>query len=332
MRALALALAGLTLAGCLGAQPPDTPAPQDQTAHVDGTWASHAADPTPRYENAVVRSGGRIYTIAGLTGGLVATAIVEAYDPAADAWAPAPPFPFPAHHLAAVALDARGEPDAGPIYAFGSWVGIGQGASDRAFRLDPGAPAWTPLGAMPRARGAHAAAVLDGKVYLVGGTGAGGGLLGETDVFDPATGRWTTAAPLPVPRDHLALVSLGGKVYALGGRERTLASTTNESFVYDPARDAWTPIAPMAKPRGGFAAAVLDGSIVVAGGEDGSQQRVFPDAEIYDPRRDAWQTLPPMTLARTGNGAATWEGRVFVLGGGDPGGQPFNDRPESFGP
>lgn len=298
-----------------------------------GAWASHAAQPTPRYEIALARAGSRIVSIGGLTNGLVPTNVVEVYDAASDAWSTAPPYPQPAHHLAAVAANAQGEADAADaaIWAFGAWLGLGQGASDMVFRLAPRGATWEPAGTMPRARGAHGAAVLAGEVFLVGGTGASGELLGPVDVLNLTTGQWREAAPLPKPRDHLAVLALDGKLYALGGRERTLASTTNEGFAYDPANDTWSPIASMLAARGGFGAAVWQGRILVAGGEDGSQQRLLASAELYDPARDAWSALPPMAKARTGNLATAWEGRAYVVGG-DPDASPFGDAPESFGP
>jgi N-acetylneuraminic acid mutarotase len=59
---------------------------------------------------------------------------------------------------------------------------------------------------MPTARGAHAAAVIDGKIHLFGGAYRKLFNLVDTDaheVYDPATDTWETLSPLPTPRDHL---------------------------------------------------------------------------------------------------------------------------------
>lgn len=325
----------LLMAGCARPAPPSLEgAPADETAPVlaDLAWTTLAPDPAPRYEIALARVGSVVYEIGGLFAGAQASAVVERYDLATDTWSPAPPYPFAAHHLAAVAVDADSAPDNGTVYAFGSWVGIGQSASPLAYALAPGANAWTPLDPMPRARGAHAAGVLDGKIYLVGGTGADGGLLAEVDVYDPATGTWSQAAPLPAARDHLAVAVLDGLLYAYGGRERTLDTTVSDGFVYDPAADAWSPVPPMSQVRGGFAFVAWRGLLVAAGGEQGGSPRLLDSAEAYDPANGTWTPLPPMARPRTGLGGTVYGDRVVVVSGADGSGVPNSDAPEAFGP
>lgn len=93
---------------------------------------------------------------------------------------------------------------------------------------EPNAPA--PL---PVVRQAAAAAVLDGKIYLVGGVGTGGGLIPTTSVYDPLANRWQSIAPLPTPRALLALAAFDGRLWAIGGRggDRQPANTVE---IYQP--------------------------------------------------------------------------------------------------
>jgi len=48
---------------------------------------------------------------------------------------------------------------------------------------------------MATARSRHAVAVLDGKLYAVGGSG-GGGTLSSVERYDPALNAWEAVAPM----------------------------------------------------------------------------------------------------------------------------------------
>ncbi len=114
----------------------------------------------------------------------------------------------------------------GRLWVFGGYELLaGQPVARAAVQVyDPVADRWTRDGgdagapaALPLARHSAAAAVLDGKVYLVGGMGADGKVIGQVDVLDPVTGAWTRAAALPTPRALLALAVHAGRLWAIGG-------------------------------------------------------------------------------------------------------------------
>ena len=94
-------------------------------------------------------------------------------------------------------------------------------------------------------------AVLDGKLYAVGGYGAGA--LSSVERYDPATNAWEAVAPMATARCHLAVAVLDGKVYAVGGFSGGDLSSVER---YDPATNAWQVVAPMATARA-FAVALL---------------------------------------------------------------------------
>ena len=70
---------------------------------------------------------------------------------------------------------------------------------------------------MPAPRNSHGAAVIDGKLYVVGGAAKSGDLKLDTLVYDPATDRWHALPPLPTPRRDLSVVAVGKTLYAIGG-------------------------------------------------------------------------------------------------------------------
>src|SRR6266487_1284629 len=75
---------------------------------------------------------------------------------------------------------------------------------------------WTSGTNMPTPRSELAGAVLDGKIYIVGGYT----YEGEKDiveVYDPEIDKWSTASPLPEPLDHPAAAAYNGKLYVIGG-------------------------------------------------------------------------------------------------------------------
>jgi N-acetylneuraminic acid mutarotase len=325
-RVRVLLLTMILLGGCLASPAAPTTSPTAPAAmQITGAWRSHASDPLPRYELAVGQAGPRAYVIGGLRATYVMTSTVEVYDAKADAWSLGPEYPGIVHHHGVVGL-----PD-GSILSFGGWIGIGQSASDQAYKLSPGAAAWTPLPRMPQARGAHGAVLVEENVWLIGGTGLMGELLKSIDVFDPHANSWSAGPPLPHPRDHLAVVRLGDELWVLGGRERTLQTTSNATQVYNLTTKSWRDGPDLTMRRAGFAAAVADGRIVAMGGEDADAPRLKNQAEVYDPVAGHWSVLAPMLHARTGLGAAVWDGRVYAIGGADPSGLPNSDAPESIG-
>ena len=72
---------------------------------------------------------------------------------------------------------------------------------------DPQADAWTQLASMSTARREHASAVVGGKLYVFGGSGAGG-RLSTAEVYDPASDSWSQVSSLTATRSNLVAVAL----------------------------------------------------------------------------------------------------------------------------
>ena len=129
-------------------------------------------------------------------------------------------------------------------------------------RYDFAANAWEAVAPMATPRENHAVAVLDGKVYAVGGLSDGVGRLSSVERYDPAMNAWEAVAPMATARYSHALAVLDGKLYAVGGYgwgysgeggdDGDLSSVER----YDPATNAWEAVAPMATARA-FAVALL---------------------------------------------------------------------------
>ena len=70
---------------------------------------------------------------------------------------------------------------------------------------------------IPTPRSEIAGAVLDDKIYIVGGFDSSGRSTSVVEVYDPATENWTSVSPLPQPVDHTAAASYNEKLYVVGG-------------------------------------------------------------------------------------------------------------------
>jgi len=79
--------------------------------------------------------------------------------------------------------------------------------------------------------GTFGIAVVDDKIYCIGGNVSGVGVVGVNEVYDPATGKWTSRAPMPTARSFLASGVANGKIYAIGGTKNGLQEVaTNEEY------------------------------------------------------------------------------------------------------
>ena len=141
-------------------------------------------------------------------------------------------------------------------------------------------------------------AVLDGKIYVVGGFN--GAFLATVEVYDPATNAWSQAAAMGTGRSNLGVAVLGGKLYAAGGRNGTgsMHSSVSLMEVFDPQTNAWTPVAPMSTARGSFAMAAVQGKLYVAGGYAAGGGDGITLAEAYDPQQNHWEAVAPMAQGR----------------------------------
>jgi N-acetylneuraminic acid mutarotase len=174
------------------------------------------------------------------------------------------------------------------------------------------APGWTFLAPLPSGRGETAAAVADGRLYVIGGlTGLSGEGTAEVSVYGPASNTWEAAPHLPAARHHAAAAALDGTVYVTGGgpsREDSTPQTTLWSLA--PGAEAWQAMAPMPEGRFGHRMLAVAGRLYVVGGIGSSG-----DVLIYDPASDAWTTGAPMPESRNHLAAVVVGIEIWAIGG-----------------
>lgn len=225
-------------------------------------WGTLAAFPEPSEELYGIAAGGKFYVFGGQQLGWKSLGMVFEYDPASDRWTKKKDMPLPAHHTALAELD-------GKIYGIGGFIvprttqqtnPPGWEPIDNAWEYDPRSDAWRALAPLPSKRGSAVAAIVAGKVYVIGGAanhpGSGASYIDRTrdrpslhravatnEVYDPALNHWESRNPMPTARNHAAVGAVNGKIYVIGGRIGSVFMSTgsNTDIVeeYDPVADQW---------------------------------------------------------------------------------------------
>ena len=104
------------------------------------------------------------------------------------------------------------------------------------YELLSGSSSWMTKASMPTSRSVTASAVLDGKVWVVGGIDFSWS--DKVEIFDPSTNSWTSGPSLNSPRvSPVAWVS-SGILYVAGGYDGVDYLDSIES--YDPVSNSWS--------------------------------------------------------------------------------------------
>jgi N-acetylneuraminic acid mutarotase len=172
---------------------------------------------------------------------------------------------------------------------------------------------WTSKTDMPTARRNMGAAVLNGKIYVIGGNPPQTGGFKTVEEYDPATDTWTTKVPMQMSRGGLGVSVVNGKIYVIGGMTYP-NSSFNRVDEYDPTTDTWTTKAPMPTRRFGLSTCAVNGKIYAIGGQ-GSWPNVTRKVEEYDPATDTWTTKSNMPTARAHLSTSVVNGKIYAIGG-----------------
>ena len=163
-------------------------------------------------------------------------------------------------------------------------------------------------------------AVVDGKLYLVGGKNASShvstvSVYDPGDPFNPADDVWSSAPNLPGPAvENPAVVAWNGDLYVFGGSTAPFSGAVDNAAVFDPDTASWSTLADMPTPRGGATAQVLNGDLYVIGGL-GADGASLDTVEIFDPVTGQWSTGTDLQTRRDNPGSAVVDDLLYVFGG-----------------
>ena len=190
---------------------------------------------------------------------------------------------------------------------------------------------WTQKADMPTARSDFSTCVVDGKIFVIGGSlqlewdEYGDMSLSTVEMYDPETDAWRGKANMPTVRSNVSVSVVDGKIYAIGG-SKTKKYQVPRGFgheseelptveMYDPATDTWTQKADMPTPRK-TKTCVVDGKIYAIGGwSTANEQSQLETVEVYNPATDTWAKAQSMNRARCSAAISVVNGEIYAVGG-----------------
>ena len=236
-------------------------------------WSAIAPMPTSRIEFATTVHENKIYIIGGKkTRGDASLNNVEVYDPATNSWSSKASMPTTRDSMQANVVNGR-------IYVISGEVSLIEAHSGAVFSdatevYDPETDTWASAAPIPNHVAGYASAVLDNKIYIIGGATEGPPVgwhaVNTTQIYDPATNKWTSGAAIP----NTVESALGGatngsmapkRIYVFAGFDEIGHRDLNQ--VYDPIINEWAVGAKQSfYGYGEIAAAIMDDLIYVIGG------------------------------------------------------------------
>ena len=175
---------------------------------------------------------------------------------------------------------------------------------------------YTVLGPMVDDRWLHATAVLDGKLFIMGGYNMYS--LSSVECLDLETGLWSEAAPMSAARDDHGAAVIEGKIFVVGGSDGYQDLSSVECF--DPATAKWTALTPMNRSRCGHGVVSAQGKLFAVGGNGPisyPRYEALRSVECLDPSTGVWTNVNPMSEARQLQVMAVLGDKLFAIGGED---------------
>jgi Kelch motif protein len=275
-----------------------------------GSWRPEPSLPMDLDEAQATAVGDRVFVGTGSVAGDDRTVSVDqlyTFDPRRGQYEEPTTTPEPLDHSRLVTY--RGD-----LYVVGGFSN-GEPTSG-LWRYSPLEGEWTELESMSEARGAHGAAVIGDRLYVVGGTREAEGVAptATMEVYDFNTGEWSNGPDAPTARHHLGVAALDGKLYAVGGRAvGNFALDTVERF--DPASARWETLPPLPQGAGGLAVTAANGELWAIAGGDDELEWITAATWAFDPERGEWRRAADTEVPRHGQAVATVDGRIYIFGG-----------------
>lgn len=282
--------------------------PEPARPHVERNPA-YTPDQWQRAGHAMVAIGDKLYVLGGIdnTGEHKAHARVDVYDVKERQWSTAAPMPTPRVFAGAAALGAR--------------IHVVAGLSDEDVKLqragavhecyDPTTDSWKPLTPIPAPRSRLAVAVVNDRLYVLGGLETDAKEHRDSarvDVYDPAKDAWERGPDLPLARHAHAAAVIDGKIFVMGGYSlKEKLEPLARCDVLDVAQQTWSQGPDMTQTRSWFAVVEFDKTLVAIGGQDHPERLSAPFTK--------WEKLDVSDILDRRFAASVAAGEIFIFGG-----------------
>ncbi|MCW4019064.1 MAG: hypothetical protein NWF00_10375 [Candidatus Bathyarchaeota archaeon] len=188
------------------------------------------------------------------------------------------------------------------------------------------ADSWAAKSAYQATRYAVGLAVVDDKIYALGGClfSDGGVPCKVNQEYNPETDKWTTKKSMPSTRGGSGVAAYEGEIYVFGGSWFLSGSGTDTVWSYNPSADTWNQSkTPMPTKKSGMNAHLVDDKIYLIGGTSNEEIRIdnrvtreiINVTEVYDPITDTWTTKTPIPTPVSYYASAVVDGKIYVIGG-----------------
>ena len=283
-------------------------------------WSTKAPMPTARSGFAIAVYENKIYCIGGTVGNSF-IANTEVYDPVTDTWETKSSMPTPRADLSANLVNDK-------FYLIG---GKKYSSTTPYYRqtdvnevYDPVTDTWSKNAPLPTAVQGYASAVVDDKIYIIGGSKPSSQpgpdiVINANQIYDTKTDSWSNGANMNTLVSYgVAVATLGymapTRIYLLGGFLGN--NFSNKTQVYNPDDNKWTNGTSMLTPRGYLSVTTINDILYAIGGFDGENWlnsneqckpleygKVPPKIQITSPEN---KTYNEVELAFTINRGTSW--------------------------
>ena len=180
---------------------------------------------------------------------------------------------------------------------------------------------WKTVAPSPVVRAEASGAVVNGKLYLIGGyysTDTAIIAQKRCDVYDPATNSWKRLSDMPIAFTHCGVAVDGATIWLVGqytGNHPGPGSA--QVWKYNTATNAWSRGPDLPAARGAGAAAIVGRNLHYFGGMDATRTNEQGEHWVLnlDNPAGGWQAKASLPNPRNHLGGAALGGKIYAIGG-----------------
>uniref|UniRef100_I3JM54 Kelch-like family member 33 n=3 Tax=Pseudocrenilabrinae TaxID=318546 RepID=I3JM54_ORENI len=260
-------------------------------------WKPFAKFPEPaRFRHCVCLLNNKLYVLGGRKyyGALDILKSAVRFDLTQCKWEQLPDMLHQRDYFSALCLD-------GKVFALGGNHNDHQ-YHDAVEYYSPEENTWRLAHPLDTAVCGHAAAVLDGQIYISGGSDSHHHCLSSMWRYHPSRGCFPRS-PMTVGagRAGHTMLALGRRLVVAGGLQPLWIGFGDQLLceLYDPTQDSWSSFPTLPRAHLSPGGTVLDGKLYVVGGSSANTARDTKWVHCYNPKEQCWENLGAMPYPYT---------------------------------